>query len=492
MHRRLRELMLIDQDRMLLSSMDLGSEEFIDQLASLEDTKHTAKLVDVTERIREQEAKKQQRRLELRLEDDVEKPPTVIVIPRSLVYAAGIAVAALIAVLVYPHLAGDNGAGPVVAGEDPGEGLVAEPSPPPIVATLTQSYQPEWSDDSLAIEIGDRMAAGVYQLERGAVTLSFDRGATALIQAPARFELIGDNHGRIELGRITATVPPQAVGFTIDTPTSRVVDFGTEFGVSVGDEGETLAAVFKGLVELSEKPTAENTRPAKVSLQAGYQAEVDTDAKLASEVRPIDPTHVFSRDMADVRFRPRLEGATDYLRDTPESLAPGRLTNLDQMWIFRERAGVRLTRSINGALVEPGSYTAQVLRNKAGRVRAGEHVDAYLVHYDSGMINNPPGDATTPPIVTASFEFSRDVIAVIADGKLLYETDVIFAQPLIEMPARSDFGVVKKNGVVGNGRGVEYKNSVDTIEISEDRRRVTLTISATLIDQVRILTEPAD
>jgi len=43
-----------------------------------------------------------------------------------------------------------------------------------------------------------------------------------------------------------ATIPSQALGFTISTPNAKVIDLGTEFGVKAGLRGETELHVIKG------------------------------------------------------------------------------------------------------------------------------------------------------------------------------------------------------------------------------------------------------
>ena len=40
------------------------------------------------------------------------------------------------------------------------------------------------------------------------------------------------------------------IGFTLVTPTEKVVDLGTAFGIEVADSGATSVAVFEGEVEL--------------------------------------------------------------------------------------------------------------------------------------------------------------------------------------------------------------------------------------------------
>ena len=50
-----------------------------------------------------------------------------------------------------------------------------------------------------------------------------------------------------------AYVPDKNSGFKVDTPKTEVLDLGTEFGVSVEENGDTEIHVLEGLVETSTR-----------------------------------------------------------------------------------------------------------------------------------------------------------------------------------------------------------------------------------------------
>ena len=50
-----------------------------------------------------------------------------------------------------------------------------------------------------------------------------------------------------QLAALVADVPPSAKGFTVDTPDAKVVDYGTRFGVSTGEDGKYHVQVLEGL-----------------------------------------------------------------------------------------------------------------------------------------------------------------------------------------------------------------------------------------------------
>jgi hypothetical protein len=120
------------------------------------------------------------------------------------------------------------------------------------VATLTDSVNARWKDATVSPDINSRLSArqGIMTLEQGLVKLQFDSNAKVVIEAPAQFEITTGDQIQLHLGRVYATVPPEAVGFAIKTFNSKIVDLGTEFGVQVYPSGATELHVLKGKTTL--------------------------------------------------------------------------------------------------------------------------------------------------------------------------------------------------------------------------------------------------
>ena len=120
------------------------------------------------------------------------------------------------------------------------------------VATLADSVNAVWSDDAGSIEKGTRIAtrSGEMVLHEGLIELLFDNNAKVVVEGPAGFELISEDQINMNFGRIYATVPHEAIGFIINTPTSRVIDLGTEFGVEADAFGNSYLHVIKGKTTL--------------------------------------------------------------------------------------------------------------------------------------------------------------------------------------------------------------------------------------------------
>jgi len=116
------------------------------------------------------------------------------------------------------------------------------------VATIETAVAVRWGEGRAAHTPQEGLRRGRVVFDKGLLALRFANGTQLLIEGPADFYLRSPNLVRLNAGSAVAHVPKAAVGFTIEGPTGRVVDRGTEFGVRVGD-GAMEVHVLKGLVE---------------------------------------------------------------------------------------------------------------------------------------------------------------------------------------------------------------------------------------------------
>lgn len=121
------------------------------------------------------------------------------------------------------------------------------------VAVLSQVAGAEWEGPGQPTGAGAPLAPGKLRLKRGLARIEFYSGATVILEGRAELELISPDKVRCTHGKLRATVPPQAIGFTVDVPGLHLVDRGTEFGVAVADGTPTEVHVFKGKVELHDR-----------------------------------------------------------------------------------------------------------------------------------------------------------------------------------------------------------------------------------------------
>lgn len=143
---------------------------------------------------------------------------------------------------------------------------------PPVLdnrfARLLKSENAVWETP---IRDGDRLANGTLKLSKGTAELQFDRGTLAKMTGPMEMDLRNGNEVFLRRGLLAAQVPTEAVGFTVRTPVSRVVDRGSEFEIKVGETGETEAVVRQGKVDLT--PQREGERAAKTLNLASGELE---------------------------------------------------------------------------------------------------------------------------------------------------------------------------------------------------------------------------
>jgi hypothetical protein len=118
--------------------------------------------------------------------------------------------------------------------------------PNPLVARLTRTVDATW-DPQTALANGAALASDQkLTLKQGLAEITFDTGATVILEGPAEFEVgspesptsglrppTSANSCSLNLGKLFAHVPQRATGFTVTTPTMTIVDQGTQFGVLV-------------------------------------------------------------------------------------------------------------------------------------------------------------------------------------------------------------------------------------------------------------------
>jgi hypothetical protein len=151
-------------------------------------------------------------------------------------------------------------------------------------AQLAGTFEAEWAaaDDSpeaiAAIGAGQRFGAGQrLQLRSGLAEIVFCAGARVLLQGPAILDLEGPGTGSLQAGRLTASVPPEAAGFTLRTPHATAVDLGTEFGLIVEEGGQCEIHTFVGRVQVRCRGTTEG--PVERGLVAGQALRISPSAK---------------------------------------------------------------------------------------------------------------------------------------------------------------------------------------------------------------------
>ena len=114
--------------------------------------------------------------------------------------------------------------------------------------TLLKSVSASWDKEN-KYKIGDGFENGSHKLTAGYCEISNNKGVKLIVEGPAEFDLISPMKVKLQKGTLVAAVEEEGIGFQVDTPKTNVVDLGTEFGVSVSDNGDTEVHVLEGQVE---------------------------------------------------------------------------------------------------------------------------------------------------------------------------------------------------------------------------------------------------
>jgi hypothetical protein len=121
-------------------------------------------------------------------------------------------------------------------------------TPAPVLATVVRTLDARWADDDARWDGPAGLRRGRHVLTGGLVELEMADGARVVFEGPATFDLTGSNSVTLAHGRLVAHVPPSGIGFTVDTLTARVSDFGTEFAVYADGGMRTEVQVYDGEV----------------------------------------------------------------------------------------------------------------------------------------------------------------------------------------------------------------------------------------------------
>lgn len=166
------------------------------------------------------------------------------------------------------------------------------------VATLADCLDTELYAADTALAKGARLTTGGdgFLLQEGMAKLMFDNGVKAVVEAPAEFRLLSENQVELRSGRFYSTVPPEATGFTVITPSARIIDLGTEFGVEADYGGDTSLHVIKGKTTLVADRASS---PVRLDVEAGSARKVTSETRAVFEV-PCDRNR-FVRDIDSER-----------------------------------------------------------------------------------------------------------------------------------------------------------------------------------------------
>ncbi|MGI9427970.1 MAG: FecR domain-containing protein [Bythopirellula sp.] len=273
-------------------------------LADAELATQREEAMEAAEQSRLESEKRELRRRIEQLELRSRRRPEPIVIPYSVVYMGAAALAASLLWIAYTFF---PAADPKIAEVDPP--AVSKVDPPPVlVATVVDSSGAQWSEPAISSDPGTRLPSSQLVLDKGLVQVRLDDGAEVLIEAPANVELISASRVRLRSGQLVGTVPAEAIGFTVETPSATIVDLGTEFGVQVAHGDDVQVHVFNGEVTA----TAGEDSDAH-SILEGEAVHIDGETQEITR-QDIDASQFVRKLQAAVKYVGMHEGVGEHIR----------------------------------------------------------------------------------------------------------------------------------------------------------------------------------
>lgn len=195
---------------------------------------------------------------------------------------------------------------------------------PAIVGRLSDCV---WTDGAKQFRVGEDIAVGsTVDIASGLAQLVFESGAEVVVKGPSRVLVDSSMLCRLQAGSVSAEVPHRAAGFTIRGPASEVIDLGTRFGFSVGDDGKSEVHVFQGEVISRELDDSGSVVGKEIRLKekqavlfpgAKQQARrlAANEAKFALDVKPLWLNDNIEPLVVDRKLTLWLRSAHGVLRD---------------------------------------------------------------------------------------------------------------------------------------------------------------------------------
>ncbi|AQQ08839.1 FecR protein [Sedimentisphaera cyanobacteriorum] len=140
-------------------------------------------------------------------------------------------------------------------------------------AFVNDSYKAVWSQEYRKPSEGGVFydKDDYFKLEKGHLELLFEGGSQIVVESPAVFRCTSQETLELDYGKVCAYVPERAVGFTVQTPSSEIIDLGTEFGVQVNKYGDSKVQVYEGKAALSSI----NEKLSELFLSVGQAGKVE-------------------------------------------------------------------------------------------------------------------------------------------------------------------------------------------------------------------------
>lgn len=318
---------------------------------------------------------------------------------------------------------------------------------------------------------GHQVHSGRLTVDRGVVRLDFASGAQVAVEGPADLHILDEMHIVLDRGVVTAVIPESAVGFAVDTSVARIVDLGTSFGISVGDDGLTEVCVFDGEVEVDHRTKGSTgASPRRVSEGQAVQA---SQASSTIDLVEFETTR-YERAWPVNSGVLQTTGLMKFVSPGP-GFVPGRYEDTEHIVVFAERRNVLIEEPLPVNLAEPGEYE-RLRRREQHVLQPGQRVRSYLLQLDP--VGRQILRGRNKPRVFGQITFDSPIVGLIAAQRNLSETDALFGDP------EGDYGDLAR----GVEPSPEDEDGKDAVILAADQRTLILNLAAaSAVDQIRVI-----
>lgn len=105
-------------------------------------------------------------------------------------------------------------------------------------------------EERIVVDGGELFAGEDLVMQQGLIELAFrETGVHVIATAPLKMKLDSNQRVLLHVGQVKLVVPPQGVGFVVDTAERKFVDLGTSFVVTASSDGSEVL-VLDGLISV--------------------------------------------------------------------------------------------------------------------------------------------------------------------------------------------------------------------------------------------------
>jgi ferric-dicitrate binding protein FerR (iron transport regulator) len=250
-------------------------------------------------------------------------------------------------------------------------------------------------------------------LRSGEAHLRLSSDVKLVLSGPTALRFIDPMHATVLRGKVTVDVGPRGKGFILDTPVTRVVDLGTQFGVEAQPDGHTDVMVIKGNIELFGRDGARRT----AKLEQGEAVRVDAKeapsriVNITGSLRPGEwSTQPPPSDCNIVSMNDNFGASEGYhfYRIVPRGFKPGAVVYTNRPYVWEAPPGQAFPSSL---------ADADVVQTFFGEFNHTDYAIQIVVARPTELFVIMPQRGLPPAWLTPDFERTGEIVVLRETGK---------------------------------------------------------------------------